>query len=87
MALLRRLSCPQHEDVKDKFPISVVEELLDKLRGAAFFTKMDMRSRYHQVLMHPKDVEKMAFRTHQGLFEFMVIPFSLTNVPANFQVL
>ena len=73
--------------IKNKYPLPNINELLDRLGKAKWFSKFDLASGYHQVRINPDDIEKTAFTTRYGMFEWFVVPFGLTNAPGFFMQL
>jgi hypothetical protein len=73
--------------VKNKYPLPIIEDLFDQLRGASVFLKIDLRSGYHQLKIQPSNIPKTTFITKYGLYQFTVMSFSLTNAPAYFMYL
>ncbi|GJW85749.1 putative reverse transcriptase domain-containing protein [Tanacetum coccineum] len=70
--------------VKNRYPLPRIDDLFDQLQGSSVYSKIDLRLGYHQLRVREEDIPKTAFRTHYSHYEFQVIPFGLTNVPAVF---
>ena len=68
--------------IRNQYPLPLPEELFDRLGGAKVFSKIDLKSGYWQIPVRSKDVQKMVFKTHWGLYEYLVMPFGVTNAPA-----
>jgi len=71
--------------VKNRYPLPLINEIMDRVQGAQFFSKIDLKDAYYRIRIHPRDKWKTAFRTRYGHYEFLVVSMGLTNAPAAFQ--
>ena len=71
--------------IKNRYPLPLIDEILDRLSGARVFTKIDVKNAYYRLRIRESDEWKSAFQTRYRLFEYLVMPFGLTNAPASFQ--
>ena len=72
--------------IKNKYPLPIINDLFDQLQGAKVFSKIDLRSGYHQLMIREQDIPKTTFTTRYGLYEYTVMSFGLTNAHAYFMI-